>query len=129
RAEQTVAEGNNHRRIGFLGGTGPLGRGLALRLGLAGHGILIGSRDVAKAAEAVDKVAAKTDQELDIEAVTNAQAATQADTVFVTVPYAAQRPTLTDLAQSLAGKTVVSCVNALGFDKAGPYPVLVAEGS
>ena len=31
--------------LGFLGGTGPEGRGIALRLGLAGEVVMIGSRD------------------------------------------------------------------------------------
>ena len=36
--------------IGLLGGTGPQGRGLALRLALAGHRVLLGSRDAVRAA-------------------------------------------------------------------------------
>ena len=36
--------------IGLLGGTGPQGRGLALRLALAGHRVLLGSRDPERAA-------------------------------------------------------------------------------
>ena len=39
--------------LGFLGGTGPEGRGIALRLGLAGEVVMIGSRDAARAEEAV----------------------------------------------------------------------------
>ena len=31
--------------LAFLGGTGPEGRGLALRLALAGEEVIIGSRD------------------------------------------------------------------------------------
>ena len=38
--------------IGFLGGTGPEGRGLALRLALAGEDVIIGSRDGSRAAAA-----------------------------------------------------------------------------
>ncbi len=38
--------------LGFLGGTGPSGRGLALRLALAGERVSIGSRDRARAEEA-----------------------------------------------------------------------------
>lgn len=115
--------------IGLLGGTGPLGRGLALRLGLAGHPVLIGSRAIGKATEAVGKVAAKTDRELDVRPVSNETAAREGDVVFITVPYAAQRATLSDVGAHLAGKLVVSCVNALAFDRHGPQPVLVDEGS
>ena len=38
--------------LAFLGGTGPEGRGLALRYALAGHEVVIGSRDPDKAKEA-----------------------------------------------------------------------------
>ena len=42
--------------IGFIGGTGPEGRGLALRFALAGEEVLIGSRDAARAQNAADSV-------------------------------------------------------------------------
>ena len=37
--------------VGELGGTGPQGRGLAVRLAAAGQRILLGSRDADRAAE------------------------------------------------------------------------------
>ena len=39
--------------IGLLGGTGPQGRGLAVRLALVGHRVLLGSRDPERAAGVV----------------------------------------------------------------------------
>ena len=36
-------------RIGILGGTGPAGRGLAVRLAAAGDDVVIGSRDADRA--------------------------------------------------------------------------------
>ncbi len=39
-------------RIAIVGGTGPEGRGLALRLAMAGHEVVIGSRDAGRVAEA-----------------------------------------------------------------------------
>ena len=39
-------------RIAIVGGTGPEGRGLALRLAMAGHEVVIGSRDAGRAADA-----------------------------------------------------------------------------
>ncbi len=39
-------------RVAIVGGTGPEGRGLALRLAMAGHEVVIGSRDAGRAAEA-----------------------------------------------------------------------------
>lgn len=113
--------------LGFLGGTGPLGRGLALRLGRAGHRVVLGSRDAARAGEAAAKVL-EADPDVDVSGATNDEAAA-ADMVFVAVPYAAQRPTLPPLAGTLEGKVVVSCVNALAFDDRGPHPVPVDAGS
>ena len=42
--------------LAFLGGTGPEGRGLALRLAMAGEAVVIGSRDAARAANAADEL-------------------------------------------------------------------------
>ena len=42
--------------IGFLGGTGLEGRGLALRFALAGEQVVIGSRQAARAQEAARAV-------------------------------------------------------------------------
>ena len=44
--------------IGFLGGTGPEGRGLALRFAMAGESVMIGSRDAGRATDAADSVTA-----------------------------------------------------------------------
>jgi 8-hydroxy-5-deazaflavin:NADPH oxidoreductase len=114
--------------LGFIGGTGPQGRGLGLRLAQAGHRVLLGSRDAAKAQEAVAKVEGKV-AGLPVEGLSNADVVAQADIVVVVVPYAAQRATLEPLAGAIGGKVVVSCVAPLGFDDAGPHPVPVEEGS
>src|SRR2546421_620937 len=45
------------------------------------------------------------------------------------VPYEGHRDLLAGLAEPLAGKIVVDCVNPLGFDPKGPYPLQVPEGS
>ena len=42
-------EANN--KVAIIGGTGPQGKGLALRLALAGVSVVLGSRDPAKAEE------------------------------------------------------------------------------
>jgi predicted dinucleotide-binding enzyme len=46
--------------VGVLGGTGPQGRGLAVRLAAVGQQILLGSRDAERAAEVAAEVAART---------------------------------------------------------------------
>jgi NADPH-dependent F420 reductase len=45
------------------------------------------------------------------------------------VPWEGHSDLLSGLAAELAGKIVVDCVNPLGFDKRGAYPLPVAEGS
>ena len=42
--------------LAFLGGTGPEGKGLALRLAAAGEQAIIGSRDAARAATAAEEL-------------------------------------------------------------------------
>jgi predicted dinucleotide-binding enzyme len=43
-------------QIGVLGATGPAGKGLAARFAEAGHDVIAGSRDAARAAAAVDEL-------------------------------------------------------------------------
>ena len=49
--------------------------------------------------------------------------------MIVAVPWDGHADLLRSLAGPLAGKVVVDCVNPLGFDKQGPYPLQVEEGS
>lgn len=114
--------------IGFLGGTGPEGRGLALRLALAGEPVLIGSRELAKAEEAVARIKGRAAVE-SVSPATNAQAARESDLLCVTVPYEAQVSLLSSLAQALAGKVVVSTVAPVSFHDSVIEAILVPEGS
>ncbi len=63
--------------------------------------------------------------------VTGADNATAAaaDLVIVAVPYDGHADLLSRHAGDLAGKIVVDCVNPLGFDAKGPYPLRVPAGS
>ena len=114
--------------IGFLGGTGPEGRGLALRFALAGEEILLGSRELARAQDAVNRVEARASV-TGVRAATNARVAQEADTVFLTVPYEAQADLLGFLAQALADKVVVSTIAPLAFHQGYATAVSVPEGS
>jgi NADPH-dependent F420 reductase len=107
--------------IGILGGTGAHGRGLARRFAQAGHEVMIGSRK----AERAQAVAASYEG---VRGGSNAEAA-GAELVVVTVPYEGHAELLSSLATELAGKIVVDCVNPLGFDAHGPFPLRVAAGS
>ena len=111
--------------IGVLGGTGDQGRGLARRFALAGHRVIIGSRDAARATAA----AAGLGAESLISGAVNADAAAQADVVIAAMPWDGHKDLLTALAPQLAGKIVIDCVNPLGFDGKGAYALPVAEGS
>jgi 8-hydroxy-5-deazaflavin:NADPH oxidoreductase len=113
--------------IGLLGGTGPQGRGLALRLALAGHRVLLGSRDPGRAAKVVGELSGGRD--LPIQGVGNSDAAAGADVVFLVFPFAGQADVLPDLAGPIGGKVVVDVINPLGWDQDGPFPLQVAEGS
>ena len=115
-------------KIGFLGGTGPQGRGLGMRLAQAGHPVLLGSRSKERADEAVAKVAAKV-ADLPLEGAGNDQVCAEADVVVVTLPYQGMAATLTAVAEHIGDKIVVSCVNALGFAERGPHPLAVPAGS
>ncbi|GAA2576434.1 NADPH-dependent F420 reductase [Dactylosporangium fulvum] len=115
-------------RIAVIGGTGPQGRGLAYRLAHAGHAIVLGSRDAARA----EAAAAELRQQLDgaeISGASNLDAAASAPVVLLAVPYDGHTELVTSLAGALAGKVVISCVNPLGFDKLGPFGLDVPAGS
>jgi len=113
--------------VGVLGGTGDQGRGLARRPA-AGNPVIIGSRVAARAAAAAARIAAEPGIR-DIRGMANEDAARAADVVIVAVPWEGHRDLLTALAGTLAGKVVIDCVNPLGFDSRGAYPLPVAEGS
>jgi 8-hydroxy-5-deazaflavin:NADPH oxidoreductase len=114
-------------KVGILGGTGPQGRGLARRFAAAGHHVVIGSRSTERA----EKIAAEY---ADLEGSggivggSNSEAAA-AELVIVTAPYEGHAALLSSLTNELAGKIVVDCVNPLGFDKRGPFPLPIPAGS
>ncbi|SES43529.1 NADPH-dependent F420 reductase [Actinokineospora terrae] len=115
-------------KVGVLGGTGPQGRGLALRWAKAGIPVVLGSR----AAERAEAAAAELREAAGVEHVTgldNAGCAADADVVLVAVPWDGHRELLEGLRGQLAGKIVIDCVNPLGFDKQGPFALPVDEGS
>ena len=119
--------------LAFLGGTGPEGRGLALRLAVSGEDVIVGSRDAQRAAAAAGELAALVDGVPGcgrIQGTDNLEAATQADAAFLTVPYEAQAPMLPLLAESLAGKVVVNVIAPMRFERGkGAIAVPVEAGS
>jgi 8-hydroxy-5-deazaflavin:NADPH oxidoreductase len=111
--------------IGILGGTGDQGRGLARRLAMAGHPVIIGSREAARATAAAEGLEAGPR----VTGAANHDAAEQADVVIAAMPWEGHRVLLASLAGPLAGKILIDCVNPLGFDEQGAYRLPVPEGS
>ena len=111
--------------IGIIGGTGAHGRGLALRLAAAGHRVVLGSRDRARARSAVSDLARRAGGAAavrpDLVAATNASAAAAADVVLLALPWDHEADLVTGLRPALAGKVVISCANPLAFDAMGPH--------
>jgi 8-hydroxy-5-deazaflavin:NADPH oxidoreductase len=109
--------------IGILGGTGDQGRGLARRFALAGQPVIIGSRSCERAEAAAQGLGHG------VRGLANQDAAREAGLVIAAVPWEGHAELLSGLADELAGKIMVDCVNPLGFDQRGAYPLPVAEGS
>jgi 8-hydroxy-5-deazaflavin:NADPH oxidoreductase len=115
--------------VGILGGTGDQGRGLAYRLARAGQRVRVGSRSAERGAAAAADIA-------DLPGVAEGalsggdnRYACASDMVIVAVPWDGHAALLADLAPALAGTLVIDCVNPIGFDSNGPYPLPVPEGS
>jgi NADPH-dependent F420 reductase len=117
--------------IGILGGTGEQGRGLARRLSMAGNRVIIGSRDAGRAATVAAELGTGTPLAggPQLTGALNHQAAERADVAIAAMPWDGHRALLASLAAPLAGKVLVDCVNPMGFDSNGAYPIKVAEGS
>lgn len=115
--------------LAFLGGTGPEGKGLALRLAAAGEPVIIGSRDAGRAATAAEELL-QLAPGTNISGAENAQAAAQANVVFLAFPYEGQRATLEQLQGALAGKVVVDVIAPMSFQRGrGASAVEVEAGS
>jgi NADPH-dependent F420 reductase len=92
--------------IGILGGTGKEGSGLAMRWALNGYRVVIGSRDAERAAARAAELNAALNGEY-IVGQSNAEAATEADYVVLSVPYDAHRATLESVKAQLNGKVMI----------------------
>jgi len=118
-----MGDGLDQLTIGVLGGTGPLGKGLARRWCAAGLRVVIGSRVAERAQAVADEIGdGATGAE-------NLACAQSADIVVVAVPFEGHADLLKSVAEATGGKVVVDVVNPLDFDKFGPYRLDVPEGS
>jgi NADPH-dependent F420 reductase len=114
--------------IGFIGGTGPEGKGLAYRFALAGHEVVIGSRSRERADEAAKEIADRIPAAT-VRGGENAEAAREAEIVVLTVPLSAQAGTLPALSEAIGEKIVVSTAVPLAFADGNPSMLDLPEGS
>ena len=112
--------------VGILGGTGPAGRGVALRLASAGYDVVIGSRDEARALETVSTMNARGEGA--VRGASNADAA-ECELVVVATPWDSAVATVRALKSPLANKTVITMVNALAREGKELVPIYPPRGS
>jgi 8-hydroxy-5-deazaflavin:NADPH oxidoreductase len=101
-------------RIAIVGGTGPFGTALATRLREAGHDIVLGSRDAARASTAA--------RELGVEGATNADAVREADLVVLATKAEATLETARELREPIGSTPVLSVASELRFTPSGVLP-------
>jgi NADPH-dependent F420 reductase len=87
-------------RVAVIGASGAFGFGVALRLGQAGVPVAIGSRDLGRASETVERALAAIPESV-CTAHDNAGAARAASVVILSVPFRNQSETLTNLKEAL----------------------------
>ena len=104
--------------IAILGGTGDLGGGLARRWSRAGYTIIIGSRTLEKGEQAASDLLAEF-PDLNVTGMENLEAATKANVVGLTVPFAHQVSTLEVVKPGLIGKVLVDVTVPLMPPKVG----------
>ena len=90
----------------IVGGTGALGYGLALRLGLAATPVVIGSRDAARAREAAERASGQVPSGR-FSGLQNAEAVAGCELVVLSVPFRSQSETLTNLKRVLTPNQLV----------------------
>lgn len=116
--------------LAILGGTGPEGTGLALRLALAGQDVVIGSRSKERADEAAASVMTDVSGSGRVSGDVNESAAAAADIIINTLPYEAQAESLPALRAAIGAKLFISAVVPMKFEKGiGASAVPVIEGS
>jgi NADPH-dependent F420 reductase len=113
--------------LGFIGGTGPEGKGLAARFARAGLEVIIGSRSAERGEEVAQEIAKVSGG--NVHGATNADACKAADIVIITLPYTGLADTLPPLADVIGDKIVVSTVVPMAFEKGRASMVPVEAGS
>ena len=90
---------------------------------MAGLTVCLGSRTKSRAEEAAAAVG------FGVTGLDNAACVRASELVIVAVPWEGHADLLESLADDLAGRVLVDCVNPLGFDREGAFALHVKEGS
>ena len=94
--------------VSVIGGTGPQGLGIAERLAIAGVEVIVGSRKEEKALEVVAQAKEDlADYDLNMVGMANEDAAKEGDVLILTVPLAAQKPTVEGIKEFCTDKIVM----------------------
>src|SRR5947209_20417202 len=92
--------------VGILGGTGALGKGLAIRWAAAGYPLVIGSRDAAGAEAVAGSISAGAGAAA-VRGMDNLAVARVAEIAVVTVPFASHLAILREVRRELSGKILI----------------------
>ena len=101
-------------RVAVVGGTGPFGRALAMRLHASGCEVVLGSRDAERAEAAAN--------ELGVSGATNAAVCEGAELVVLAVNADAALDTVRELRDAIGSIPVLSVASELRFSKDGVRP-------
>ncbi len=118
---------NNKYNIGIIGGTGDAGIGLAVRLAVGGHEVIIGSRNESKAKEVVNDIIAKYNIS-GIKGETNENSSTS-EVVIVATPWDATISTLAPIVNNLKDKVVITMVNSMIYENKEMHSLMPTLGS
>ena len=103
-------------KIGFISGTGKEGQALAIRFGLSGHSIVIGSRNISKAELSGNQIR-NILPDVEILCSDYKQTVLKSDIVFIALPFSVVENQLTPLKNELKGKYIVDTTVPLSADK------------
>lgn len=111
-------------RVGIIGGTGALGRGLALRWSMAGIDVRLGSRDEARAKDRASMLGERLRDRPGVGAIsgeTNRAVAASEALLLLAVPMAGLDTALASVADLLDDRLLICAVAPVGFDERGPF--------
>ncbi len=108
------------RAIAVIGGTGPEGKGLALRWARAGETIIIGSRDAVRAEQTAEAIRQRAGANAQVSGMENSAACAASDLLVLTVPFEGQAALLKQLKPAMrAGSILIDATVPLAASVGG----------